>query len=152
MCPVKQVLFIYLVIFFASFCCRLLTVSWDITSTFIFFAYLLQDTADPQSSCKTNRGGSGTDKILIYIIYMFTLSRYLVNTWPINQNWNFCTLKERHSAIKEHKEPKFKHGVHFFLWIIMRCNKTFFFFYNYRYTVTESPYSLRAPSIILHID
>lgn len=56
---------------------------------------------------------------------MFILFRYLMNTWPIHQNWNFCTLKERHSAIKERKEPKFKHGVHFFPWIIMRCNKTF---------------------------
>ena len=73
MCSVKQVLFIYLIIFLASFCCRLLTVSWDITSTFIFFAYLLQDTTDPQSSCNTNRGGSGTDQILIHIIYMFIL-------------------------------------------------------------------------------
>lgn len=56
---------------------------------------------------------------------MFILFRYLMNTWPIHQNWNFCTLKERHSAIKERKEPKFKHGVHFFPWIIRRCNKTF---------------------------
>ena len=152
MCSVKQVLFIYLIVFFfASFCFRLLTVSWDITSTFIFFAYLLQDTTDLQSSCNTNRGGSGTDKILIHIIYMFILFIYLINTWPINQNRNFCTLKERHSAIKEHRESRFKHGVHFFLWIIMRYNKTFLF-NNYRYTVTESPYSLRAPSIILHID
>ena len=40
--------------------------------TIIYFTYInyLCNSADPQSSRNTNRGGSGTDKILIFIIHI----------------------------------------------------------------------------------
>ena len=39
----------------------------------------LYDSADPQSSPNTNRGGSGADKILIYIIYTEYMLEYIPN-------------------------------------------------------------------------